>query len=372
MKHLNNEGCETMVNTGEALALCGGGGKGAYQIGVLKAMCENNILDRFDSISGTSVGALNSVLFAIGDSELAESIWIDYVSPYTMLRQFDTEKFEISRDVLKLILKRVGVSKIRNNDKRIYIYTHNYEHYDPTPFLLNDKSEDKIIDLLLASSAMPIVYSPVSISGEQYIDGGVTALGNTPVKVLADIGYDKISIVALDHSFNPCSLRNLGIDLYSLFPKVQFDIIKPSRYIGKTLDGTLDFSTNSIKKRISIGYYDAIKKYCEGSNSSMSMYDKEDIINYASKILKTADDFKTFVTVEKFKMLNVKIKVIGGDVWYDDIYTADNWKIQQHSGLLPFHYRIIDPELIRRAWTLDPDELVLLLLDFDQKFKKAE
>jgi predicted acylesterase/phospholipase RssA len=46
------------------LVLAGGGAKGAYQFGCLKAFRERQI--EFDYVSGTSVGALNAVLAATG------------------------------------------------------------------------------------------------------------------------------------------------------------------------------------------------------------------------------------------------------------------------------------------------------------------
>ena len=46
------------------LVLCGGGGRGAYQIGVWQALNELG-LDRYiNGVSGTSAGALNTALFA--------------------------------------------------------------------------------------------------------------------------------------------------------------------------------------------------------------------------------------------------------------------------------------------------------------------
>lgn len=351
-----------MSNHNEALALCGGGGKGAYQVGVLKAMCENHVIDRFHCISGTSVGALNAVLFALGDSELAESVWLNYISPETMLKRFDPQKIEISRDTLKHILNKIGLSKIRSCNKKIYIYVHAIGEEEPTAYLLNDKEDERIINLLLASSAMPIVYAPVPISRNEYIDGGITPLGNTPVKVLVENGYSKITVIALDNEFNPRSLRNKGINLYSLFPKENFDFLRPSMYIGDLIDGTLDFSKESIKKRILIGQFDAKLKYRERTNTSMS--EKEKIITLASETLHCANDFVDFIAFASFKNLNIDLPVLGGEVWYENIYKKDGWSIQRHNGLIPNHYRILDPDNVRKAWTLDPNELILQLLNY--------
>lgn len=56
------------------LVLAGGGGKGAYQIGALRALRRFGI-SRFDPIAGTSVGALNGVLVAQNDLPAAARIW---------------------------------------------------------------------------------------------------------------------------------------------------------------------------------------------------------------------------------------------------------------------------------------------------------
>ena len=47
-----------------ALCLGGGGGKGAYQLGVYRALTEYGLMKKVDAISGTSIGAINAVLFA--------------------------------------------------------------------------------------------------------------------------------------------------------------------------------------------------------------------------------------------------------------------------------------------------------------------
>ena len=55
-----------------ALALEGGGAKGAYQIGAWKALKEAGI--RFSAVAGTSVGALNGSLIVMDDMEKAENV----------------------------------------------------------------------------------------------------------------------------------------------------------------------------------------------------------------------------------------------------------------------------------------------------------
>jgi NTE family protein len=95
-------GAAGTTNNRIGLVLPGGGARGAYQVGVLKALAE--LLPRrspnpFSIISGTSAGAINSVvlasraqLFHVGVAEL-EYVWSNFTSeqvfradPWTMVR----------------------------------------------------------------------------------------------------------------------------------------------------------------------------------------------------------------------------------------------------------------------------------------------
>ena len=61
------------------LVLMGGGAKGAYQVGVWRALWERGVR-RFSVIAGTSVGALNGLLIADADPSRVEQIWRDVVA----------------------------------------------------------------------------------------------------------------------------------------------------------------------------------------------------------------------------------------------------------------------------------------------------
>jgi hypothetical protein len=54
---------------------------------------------------------------------------------------------------------------------------------------------------------------------------------------------------------------------------------------------------------------------------------------------------------------NVRIKVMDGGVWWDNIKQRRGWKLQQNK--LTGHYRIISPDKYREAWGYrsDGDEL---------------
>lgn len=58
------------------LVFAGGGAKGAYQIGVWKAMREIGLDRIITGVSGTSIGAINAVLFSGVDFDVAENVWL--------------------------------------------------------------------------------------------------------------------------------------------------------------------------------------------------------------------------------------------------------------------------------------------------------
>ena len=90
------------------LVLNGGGGKGAYQIGVWKHLKEKSI--SFEYISGTSAGGLNAALIASGDLDKAVGLWTN-LKP-GVVRKIDQKRvlkilYQISAEIAKaFLLKR--------------------------------------------------------------------------------------------------------------------------------------------------------------------------------------------------------------------------------------------------------------------------
>ena len=56
-----------------AVVLAGGGSRGAYQMGVFRALKE--LQYDFSIVTGTSVGSLNGAVMAMDDLELGEKMW---------------------------------------------------------------------------------------------------------------------------------------------------------------------------------------------------------------------------------------------------------------------------------------------------------
>ena len=80
------------------LALEGGGAKGAYHMGAIKALLECGY--EFGGITGTSIGALNAAVIVQGDFEKGYKLW-ENLDP-TQLFGYNKENIKtLNRDITK-------------------------------------------------------------------------------------------------------------------------------------------------------------------------------------------------------------------------------------------------------------------------------
>ncbi len=255
LKEQNDE--QDIDYTGKVgLVLSGGGGKGAYQVGVLKALKENNLLDNVVAISGASIGAVNSMLYAMDDIDGMYKAWdeIDMDMVFDIdLEQLLANKPFFSRDeMLEMMEKYIDFNKIKNGNYDIYTSICRVDASDMKLGAeyrkLSDYETDTIKQILLASTALPLVYEAVEIDGNYYRDGGIC--DNEPVKPLYDAGIRDFIVIGLKHGkvFNEAK-----------WPGANFVTIYPSHDLGDLLQGTLDFSEKSIDFRQLLGYKDGLR-----------------------------------------------------------------------------------------------------------------
>tara|TARA_R110000868_G_scaffold410962_1_gene701102 strand:+ start:5197 stop:5982 length:786 start_codon:yes stop_codon:yes gene_type:complete len=173
-----------MINTRDishktiGLVLSGGGVKGVAHVGVIEALLERDIFP--DIISGASAGAIVGALYANGVIPLnmlgffKETPLLKY-SHLTINKPglFDTDKY------LVFFEKYFPINSFEALEKKLYVVATNLEKGEPVYF---DKGE--LIKPILASAALPPVFSPVSIDGQLYADGGI--MNNFPVDPLID------------------------------------------------------------------------------------------------------------------------------------------------------------------------------------------
>ena len=76
----------------QAIALAGGGTKGAYQVGAWKAMRELGI--PFDIVTGTSIGSVTAALMVQDDFDRAWELWTHITEEQIMLERDDATPHE--------------------------------------------------------------------------------------------------------------------------------------------------------------------------------------------------------------------------------------------------------------------------------------
>ena len=233
------------------LVLGGGGGKGAYQIGVWKALREYKIDKYITYLSGTSIGSLNSLLFLTGDLDNAINVWANITRETALTKKSVKEIFFkkslYSRDgFIDLAEKNVDFEKISNSKIKSFVtatpVSKNVEGA-PTNFCLNGKSKSDILNYVLASSAIPVIFEPVVINGIKYRDGYM--VDNNPVRILKDQGCKLIFVVPLKEF----SIADECADENTLI----IDFVSPYNDYG-IIDGTLDFVSERAKMRMNHGY----------------------------------------------------------------------------------------------------------------------
>lgn len=255
---------------GTALILAGGGGKGAYEIGVWKAMRELGVEGRIGAVAGASVGGLNGALFAQGDYEAAERIWMS-MSPEKILTSDRGTLLEgleelakkgllmEAADVLKegiftrdglveIIRRELDVEKIKARQMPCYAACYNTTANQVDYINMTGMRQNDMETILLATSALPGIFEPVKFGNSLYLDGGLK--DNVPVKPLYNAGYRDFLVIHL-------STRAL-ID-ESDFPGAAIAQIVPSEDQGDFMTGTLDFSKEGARRRIGQGYEDGKK-----------------------------------------------------------------------------------------------------------------
>ena len=262
------------------IVLSGGGGNGAYQVGVWKYLAE-----RIGVFSGTSVGALNAALFATVPLERAERIWTEGVEGRILLPQKKSGQIigELISDAasgfadgifrsagrlagsgvwswegLLEIMRNVPLERLSAGGAIPAVYATCFALSPPLGtrhFRLNGRDARNIHRILLATSAIPLAFRPERIGGVLYCDGGVSC--NVPFAPLLRERCTHALVVSLSPNDVICG---------NIPPEMRVACIRPSVPFSRL--GVLDFSCGRILKLISLGYADC-KRALNGSGDNL-------------------------------------------------------------------------------------------------------
>lgn len=225
------------------LVLPGGGARAAYQVGVLKAISEL-VPDSnpFSIISGTSAGAINASLLASRSQSLKEAVevlsgvwcnfktnkvyrtettlmlksifqWLLTVSSGGVLAK--NPKSLLDNSPLRQLLEdTINLEGIKNNidkgnldafaitaasyssKKSVTFFQSEQDDIDWERFLRVGVKTDILIDHLMASIALPLIFPAVKINNEYFGDGAMRQA--TPLSPAIRLGAEKLLIITTD------------------------------------------------------------------------------------------------------------------------------------------------------------------------------
>jgi NTE family protein len=191
-----------------ALVLSGGGGRGAYHVGVLRFLEEHEWFP--DIVVGTSIGAVNGA--AIASGHRAHSLW----ALWQRLRTRDVQRpninplsgsFLLDTYPLRETLQKEGwvhFDRINSADAPVHLRVtatevssgrlHVFGNSDDI-FPSKMRREAIGLDHIIASCSIPVVYPITQLNKSTYWDGATVA--NTPLGPAIDAGAEEIIIVIM-------------------------------------------------------------------------------------------------------------------------------------------------------------------------------
>ena len=243
----------------KALVLSGGGSKGAYQIGVWKALRKLKI--KYDIVTGTSVGALNGAIITQNNFNKAINTWNTIsmnkmfgkdiktnsnMDLYKVYAKTFIEENGINPEGLEEIVKEaINLDKFYKSKIKYGLVTYNLTNMEPLILTKEDIPKDKLYDYLMASSACYPAFKPREIDEKKFIDGGY--YDNIPINLAIDLGATEAIVV------------DLSAPGLKKRPKKNIPItrIKPNN----NLANFLEFDKDLAKQNIKYGYNDTMKVF---------------------------------------------------------------------------------------------------------------
>jgi len=186
-----------------ALVLSGGGSKGAWQAGAIKALLESG--RKYDIITGISVGALNGsflTMYADGEELLAAedlvNLWENLHTknvhkrwfPFGMLHGLWKPSFYNSKPLMKMVHETLDVKALQNSGKELRVGA---VSLDDGLYRMWSQNDDDIADGVLASSSFPGFLTPIKMDGRLWSDGGLRNV--TPLKSAIELGAEEADIL---------------------------------------------------------------------------------------------------------------------------------------------------------------------------------
>lgn len=197
------------------IVISGAAYNGIDLVGILTELFENKVFKRDDikSVYGSSAGAIVLAIWMLG---IEKEILFDFIirKPWNKIYTFKAEMFlelfnskgmldeKLIHEIMNPLLRSKDLSPdITLSEFYIYtnikftIYTTHFNTWKGIPITSESHPDLKLIDALYMSSAMPVIFKPIVMKGEIYVDGAVTK--HYPIKSALADGCNKQEILGI-------------------------------------------------------------------------------------------------------------------------------------------------------------------------------
>lgn len=159
------------------LVLSGGGSRGFAHLGILSALEEMDV--KPDIISGTSAGAVAGVLYASGykPKEIVDILMERNFIRYAEFTKPNSGGLMRLTGLYNLLNAKIRKENLEDLDIPVYVCATDMNNGKSVYF-----SSGAIVERVVASASIPVIFQLVNIDGVQYADGGI--LNNLPTDPL--------------------------------------------------------------------------------------------------------------------------------------------------------------------------------------------
>ncbi len=244
------------------IVLSGGGVRGVAHIGVLRALLKHGVQP--DCVAGVSAGAIVGALYAAGNSPAEMLRFFQTVNPLSFANfTFSKPGFMDTNKLIPLLGEFLPKNSFESLPRKLQVVATDVLSGQPVIF---DSGE--LIRPVLASAAVPMVYSPTEINGHWYCDGGVA--DNFPADLLTDkcariigVHVSPLRDVKIEDLSNSLSVLERAMDIgMFLQARAKFPLcdllIQPDG-----VDGFGMFDKKHVKEVEEVGYQAAIARMPE-------------------------------------------------------------------------------------------------------------
>ncbi|HKL39648.1 MAG TPA: patatin-like phospholipase family protein [Cryomorphaceae bacterium] len=191
------------------LALSGGGARGLVQVGVLQAIEECGL--KPSCISGTSIGAVVGSLYAAGMKPMDMLALLSGKGFLNLFRLKPSLSGLLGMKYLEEVLDKNLPETFAELPIPLHVFATNLSRGECVDFHSGELRQP-----ILASASIPILFEPVTINGEKYVDGGV--MNNLPAEACLSSCSYVLGVEVNKGKFtqNLKTMKNVALEVFHL------------------------------------------------------------------------------------------------------------------------------------------------------------